>query len=136
MDVTDPSCPVQAELRHAGIYASDIDRLVSFYGQMLGLVVTDRGIMSTGAEIVFMTASPEQHHQLVLVSGRQLGTPSTVNQLSFRVDGLSELQAYARFLGGFEDIATRQLSHGNAWSIYFRSEERRVGKACEWWGVT
>lgn len=127
MDPADESneqrCPVRSELRHAGIYAIDLERLAAFYGQMLGLVVTDRGVTSAGAEIVFMTASLDQHHQLVLVGGRQPGTRSTVNQLAFRVDGLTALQAYARFLAGFDAIATRQLSHGNAWSIYFEDPE-------------
>jgi catechol-2,3-dioxygenase len=122
-DLRDLQCPVRSELRHAGIYATDLERLTAFYGQMLGLVVTDRGVMSTGREIVFMTASPDQHHQLVLVGGRQPGTRSTVNQLAFRVDGLAQLQAYAQFLAGFDDIATRELSHGNAWSIYFEDPE-------------
>ena len=120
---TGPRCPVRSELRHAGIFATDVDRLVAFYTQMLGLVVSDRGIMSTGAEIVFLTASPDQHHQLVLIAGREPDTPSTVNQLAFRVDGLEELQEYTRFLEGFGDIVTRPLSHGNAWSVYFTDPE-------------
>jgi catechol 2,3-dioxygenase len=116
-------CPVRAELRHAGIYATDLDRLTAFYTRMLGLVVTDRGVTSSGAQIAFMTASADQHHQLVLVGGREPGVPSTVNELAFRVNGLAELQAYARFLTGFDDIITRQLNHGNAWSVYFSDPE-------------
>jgi catechol 2,3-dioxygenase len=115
--------PVRPELRHAGIYATDLERLAAFYTQMLGLVVTDRGLTSAGAAILFMTSSTDQHHQLVLVGGRLPGTPSTLNQLAFRVDGLAALQTYARFVAGFEEIATRQLSHGNAWSIYFADPE-------------
>lgn len=116
-------CPVPARFRHVGIAVSDVDRLVAFYGQMLGFVVTDRGTSSTGAEIVFMTASSDQHHQLVLVVGRDPDSPSTVNQLAFHVEGLAELQAYARFLQGFADVSSRAVSHGNAWSIYFDDPE-------------
>jgi len=119
----EPRCPIRSELRHTGIYATDVERLAAFYGQMLGLVVSDRGVTSAGANIVFMTASVEQHHQLVLISGREPGTASTVNQLAFRVDGLAQLQAYAEFLAAFDNIATRPLSHGNAWSIYFEDPE-------------
>jgi len=120
---TEPTCPVRSELRHAGIYSIDVDRLAAFYGRMLGLVITDRGVMSTGADILFMTANAEQHHQLVLIGGRAPDTPSTVNQLSFRVDDLAALQTYARFLAGFPEISPRQMSHGNAWSIYFADPE-------------
>ena len=116
-------CPIESELRHVGIYATDLERLIAFYRQMLGLVVTDRGVTSTGAQIVFLTASADQHHQLVLVGGREPGTGSTVNQLSFRVGGLAQLQVYARFLAQFDEIRTRPMSHGNAWSIYFEDPE-------------
>ena len=54
---------------HVGIYVHDLARMELFYTTMLGLLVTDRGILP-GRELVFMTRDANEHHQLVLASGR------------------------------------------------------------------
>ncbi|MGE0880908.1 MAG: VOC family protein [Acidimicrobiia bacterium] len=130
--MNDPHRPVRPQLSHVGIFAIDLDTLVPFYERMLGMLVTDRGTLAPGVEIVFMSSTPEQHHQLVLVSGRAPDARSTVNQLAFRVNDLEELQAYARFLSSFDGIPVRPLSHGNAWSLYFEDPERnRIEIYCD-----
>ena len=111
-------------LRHLGIFARDVARLERFYTEVFGLVVTDRGVGKVFKnQLVFLSGAPEQHHQLVLSSGRGADAPSTVMQISFMVDALSELRAArARALeSGAHDLIG--LNHGNAWSIYFDDPE-------------
>lgn len=127
-----PQLPARPQLSHVGIFAIDLDALVPFYERVLGMLVTDRGSLAPGVDIVFMSSTPEQHHQLVLVSGRAPDARSTVNQLAFRVNDLDELQSYAKFLSDFDRIPVRPLSHGNAWSIYFEDpEQNRIEIYCD-----
>ena len=73
--------------------------------------------------LVFLSRDPSQHHQLVLADGRTPDSPSTVMQISFKVDGLDALRtARSRALAsGAADLVG--LSHGNALSIYFSDPE-------------
>ena len=114
---------MKPQLRHVGIYVHDSDSMIRFYEEVLGLTVTDRGMSSsTKAPITFMSSTPDQHHQFVLVHGRAKDAPSTVNQLSFKVDTLDDLRAVAAKVTA-RGIALRQTSHGNAWSVYFPDPE-------------
>ena len=42
---------IHPQLSHCGVYARDIDRMVAFYTETIGLVVSDRGISSRGSEL-------------------------------------------------------------------------------------
>ncbi|MCK7495218.1 MAG: hypothetical protein MZW92_32065 [Comamonadaceae bacterium] len=45
--------------------------MVRFYSELFGLRVMDRGRGRTfNTDLVFMSADPEHHHQLVIASGR------------------------------------------------------------------
>ncbi len=119
--------PVKPMLRHFGLYVFDVDAMVEFYVEMLGLVVTDRGVSSLGIPVVFLSGDRAQHHQLVLAAGRAPGSPSTVNQMAFQVGSLSNLLDYGGFLKERGVTPARVLDHGNAWSIYFGDpEDNRV----------
>src|SRR5260370_40911506 len=87
---------IPPQLSHCGVFARDIDKMVAFYTETIGLVVSDRGISSRGGELAFMTAAPGHHHQLVVVSGRAPEGVSTVNQLSFKAGDLNPLKATHR----------------------------------------
>ena len=50
--------PVHPQLSHCGVYARDVSKMVEFYTNVVGLVVSDRGISSRGGELAFMTAAP------------------------------------------------------------------------------
>jgi catechol 2,3-dioxygenase len=111
------------QLTHLGIFVHDLDRMVDFYVQMFGMVVSDQGNFH-GKELAFLTGSPDEHHQVVLVKGRT-GEPTTkvLSQVSFRVASLGELRLLAdrsTQLGGTELEAR---NHANSWSIYFRDPE-------------
>jgi catechol 2,3-dioxygenase len=111
------------DLGHVGIHVVDFEAMLGFYQRVFDFVISDikRG---AGRSIVFLTSQPELHHQFVLASGRDPDDRSRViNQISFRVAGLSELKRIgaAIKLESLEDVAI--ITHGTAWSIYFRDPE-------------
>lgn len=115
--------PPNAQLTHLGLYVRDMPAMTAFYGGLLGLVVTDSGPFREGS-ITFMSRNPDEHHQLVLVSGRRSDqTYSPVGQISFRVEALEDVQYFheAAQARGVRDL--RAADHGNAWSIYFLDPE-------------
>ena len=121
---------IRARLAHVGIYAHDKPQLERFYTTVLGLMVTDSGKARSGMELTFLSASPGNHHQLVLVGGR----PDTagfnpINQISFMVDSLADLRVVQRRAldNGATDM--RVVSHGNAWSCYFKDPEGNTVEA-------
>jgi len=110
---------------HFGIYVTDLERMVAFYTEVFDLTVTDRGVGRTFKnQLVFLSASPHQHHQLVVASGRPADAVfSTVMQLSFAVPGIQSMRdIWARAAArGATDI--RGLNHGNALSVYMLDPE-------------
>ena len=99
--------------------------MVSFYKTVCGLVETDRGVGRTfKAPLIFLSASPDQHHQLVIAGGRPPeATFSTVMQLSFAVptiQHLRDIRALAEANGASRFVP---LNHGNALSVYFADPE-------------
>lgn len=110
---------------HFGIFVFDLDRMVDFYTSVFRLTITDEGLgKNFGNKLVFMSATEDQHHQLVLSAGRSERSPvSTVMQLSFLVPSLDELRAnreLAEQKGAYE---VRPMNHGNAWSLYYFDPE-------------
>jgi catechol 2,3-dioxygenase len=121
---------IRARLAHMGIYVQDRDKMEQFYTEVLGLMVTDRGEGRSGMHLTFMSANPQNHHQVVLVTGR----PDTsgfnpIQQISFMVDSLTDLREVhnrALSLGATE---MRPVTHGNAWSVYFKDPEGNTVEA-------
>jgi catechol-2,3-dioxygenase len=109
---------------HMGLFVRDVEQMAAFYANVLGFTITDRGKMGE-AYLVFLSRNPEEHHQLVLVSGRTKDqTYSVVNQISFKVSNLKTLrQVLAQALadGGASDV--QPATHGNAISVYLRDPE-------------
>ncbi len=114
--------PPDAQLTHFGMYVRDMDAMVAFYSNLLGLVVTDSG-ESSGNTITFMSRNPNEHHQLVLIGGRPDDGYSPINQISFHVKTLEDLQYYNRTATSMALRDLRPKNHGNAWSIYFLDPE-------------
>ena len=111
-------------LSHFGVFCTDLDLMSKFYCSVFDLQVTDSGPgVRMSVNLVFLSGDPSQHHQLVLADGRGPGSPSTVMQISFNVDGLDALRtARSRALAnGAAHLVG--LSHGNALSIYFSDPE-------------
>jgi catechol-2,3-dioxygenase len=107
---------------HLGIYVKDLARMEAFYTRLLDFTVTDRGRLDTPrglVELVFLSRDPDEHHQIVLATGRPdaIGF-NVINQISFKADSLATLRTMHRRLTdeGMPDIAP--VTHGNALSVY------------------
>ena len=77
-------------LGHVGIYVHDLERMVAFYRDTLGLRITKQ---NWRAGIVFLSADPERaDHEIALFRGRAEDADSRViNQISLRVESLDDL---------------------------------------------
>jgi catechol 2,3-dioxygenase len=108
-------------LSHVGLYVRDVPKMIEFYTKVLGFVVSD------GAEdgrITFLSRNPSDHHQVVLVRGRETGLETAmVQQVSFNVATLAAVQKAYRKVTEANCDGIRPVSHGNAWSVYFRDPE-------------
>src|SRR5580704_13134299 len=84
---------VPLSMSHIGLYVHDMPKMEDFYTRVLGFTVTDRGKVR-GADIVFTSWDPKDHHQVALVSGRPKALAyNHINQISFRVASVEDLQA-------------------------------------------
>jgi len=111
-------------LSHFGIHVTDLARMEGFYTRVLGLLVTDRGALPSGPTLAFLSRDPDEHHQLVLVTGRPAEAGyNVVNQISFKVPSLEELQAMHARVRADGVTQFRVVTHGNAWSVYFADPE-------------
>ena len=114
------------QINHVGIYVQDLERVSSFYTAVMNLVVTDAGeAASVKTTVIFLSASPASHHQVVLVKypdGHVPG-PSTVNQLSFKLNSLAELRILHKRIVDADIAPVRPMNHGNALSIYTQDPE-------------
>jgi catechol 2,3-dioxygenase len=118
--------PFSIAFSHVGIFATDVNRMADFYQRVLRFVESDRGkVTYNGADIVFMTRDPSEHHQLVVASGRPADLKfTTINQLSFRIDSLQsmrELHGRLEREPGVKILGP--VTHGNAISLYFEDPE-------------
>jgi catechol 2,3-dioxygenase-like lactoylglutathione lyase family enzyme len=112
-----------AQLTHVGLYVDDMEKMVSFYTGLLGLVVTDHGGF-LGRELTFLSRRADEHHQLVLVTGRTAVRDTVLlSQVSFRVDGLDAVKYFHRRALELGATAMEGRNHGNSWSIYFEDPE-------------
>lgn len=110
---------------HAVLNVKDTDRMLDFYTRVLGFRITDRGeLPGRGAEIIFLSQDPDEHHQVALVPMRQDEGPSnSLAHIAFRTNGLPELRGMIGALQA-ENVAMRPTSHGNTWSVYFQDPEQ------------
>jgi catechol 2,3-dioxygenase len=111
-------------LSHVGVSCFDIDKMIDFFTSVFNLQVTDKGPGHTFPfMLAFLSGKADQHHQLAFAQNRPEGAPSTVMQLSFKVQTLGELrEARGRALNKGA-TKMRGLNHGNALSIYFMDPE-------------
>lgn len=110
------------ELSHIGLFVTDMDKMREFYTRLLGFRVMDAGEMR-GTRLTFFSKDPKDHHQIVMVTGRKPGTPSTINQLTFRVASIKEVRAMHDLAVANKAKGVDPVDHGNAWSVYFMDPE-------------
>jgi catechol-2,3-dioxygenase len=111
---------------HVGFFVHDLDRQADFYTRVLEFTVTDRGFLEgpEGPQLVFLSRDPDEHHQIVLVSGRPAEVAyNVINQISLKADSLPTLQQFHRRLQDSGATEIIPVTHGNALSVYFRDPE-------------
>jgi len=117
--------PLAFSLNHVGIYVIDIDAMSDFYTSFFGFVITDR--RDDVNPIRFMTMSPNEHHQLLLVSGRRPDSDSTVAQISFLMEDFPSLRRLHERAAAERRIRKLwTLDHGNSWTVYFKDPEDNI----------
>ena len=115
--------PLALRFSHVGLFVTAMAPMVDFYSGVLGFAITDHGRLGD-AVLTFLSRDPREHHQLVLVEGRPPGLPDRiVNQVSFRLDTLGELRQFWRRIARAAPRELVAVTHGNAWSVYFRDPE-------------
>jgi catechol-2,3-dioxygenase len=112
-------------LSHATVAVRDLDAMLAFYCDVLGVVVTNRGEVGDGSEMAFISQDPTEHHQMVFITG----LPGTDHQfvmtdhMAFRTGTLDDLRAIGARLAEAGVDGVIPIDHGNAWSLYFTDPE-------------
>lgn len=116
---------------HMGLSVKNIARMEEFYTRVLGFTVTDRG-HAGGMGLVFLSRDPQDHHQIVLATGRPEKLPAntanpqfgpSINQISFKMGALSDLRQIVGLLEANGGGNLFPANHGVAWSIYAHDPE-------------
>jgi catechol 2,3-dioxygenase len=116
---------LRLEVAHAVLYVHDVADMIDFYTNALGFEVMDRGPLGRD-EIVFLSQNANDHHQVAFVTGREKPDPSnSVHHVAFRSAGtLDDLRSFKKTLEADTRVTQiMPLTHGNAWSVYFRDPE-------------
>jgi catechol-2,3-dioxygenase len=108
------------EMSHFEIRVQDLTRMLTFYTETLGFVITDRGTGPDG--LIFLSRSRDEHHQVVLNPAPDgHGDPMRIDHIAFRVSTLSGLRAFRSRLAASVGVET--VTHGTTWSLYFHDPE-------------
>ena len=116
--------PKITSISHIVLYVKDLDKMVDFYTNMLGLVK----YRENAGRMVFLTPDPElDDHQLALVKGRE-GDAKLIAHIAWKVETPAEIKEfYDRFKAAGVPI-DHCVSHayaemGNTVSCYFLDPE-------------
>ena len=115
-------------LSHTGFHVFDIDKMVGFYQRIFGFHVNDK---APDGRIYFLSADPKDHHQLIMFKGRT-ATPDQTHfaHVAFRVRDMDMLRAIGHRLAKETEVSdVHEVTHGNAWSIYFKDPEGNTAEA-------
>lgn len=115
-------------IAHLGIFCKDLPAMIEFYTTQFGMIVTDSGLGESGKAWTvrpgaFLSADPTEHHQIVLIAGREADTPPTTAQISFLVPSLAELRAFWKHVDSTGIPVEVVKNHGNAWSVYINDPD-------------
>jgi len=109
-------------LGHVGIYVRDLERMVAFYRDVMGMQITKQ---NWRAGLVFLSANPEAvDHEIALMRGRPSAEdPHLINQISLRVGSLGDLRAFHRRLIAEGYRIDTVVNHASAIGCYFFDPE-------------
>ncbi|MDM8357526.1 VOC family protein [Pandoraea communis] len=112
---------------HFGMFVTDIAKVADFYTRLLDFTVTDRGQLpgpNGMMDLVFLSRDPDEHHQIVLLTGRPNDMPfNPINQISLKTDSLDTLCEMHETLLAEKLPNITPVTHGNALSIYVPDPE-------------
>ncbi|MDA1074248.1 MAG: VOC family protein [Proteobacteria bacterium] len=119
---------MQLRWAHIVIYVRDTKKMVDFYTDVLGFEVTDRGPIGPEGrerEIVFLSQVDTDHHQVAFINARKgEEPPNSVDHIAFRTADINDVREMISKLSGRKDVSgISPITHGNAWSVYFRDPE-------------
>jgi catechol 2,3-dioxygenase-like lactoylglutathione lyase family enzyme len=114
--------PKVVGLGHVGIYCRDLEKMVGFYRDFLGMQITKQ---NWKAGMVFFSSDPERSdHEIVVMRGRpDAADPHLINQISMRVATLDDLKAFHRRLKADGFVIDHVVSHASAIGCYFFDPE-------------
>jgi hypothetical protein len=79
---------------------------------------------SGNRDFVFLSRDPDEHHQIVMVSGRPPALPfNPINQISLRADSLATLKTMSERIAREITWEMFPCTHGNALSVYVDDPE-------------
>jgi catechol 2,3-dioxygenase-like lactoylglutathione lyase family enzyme len=109
-------------LGHVGIYVRDLERMVAFYRDVMGMTITKQ---NWRMGIVFLSADPETvDHEIALMRGRpSADDPHLIQQISMRVGSLDDLRTFHRRLRAEGYRIERVVNHASAIGCYFFDPE-------------
>ena len=109
-------------LGHVGIYVRDLERMVAFYRDLLGMRVTKQ---NWRAGVVFLSANPDAaDHEIALMRGRpSADDPRLIQQISMSVASLDDLRAFHRRLVADGYRIEGVVNHASAIGCYFFDPE-------------
>jgi len=112
---------------HIVIRCRDIDAIVAFYCEVLGFQLADRGPLGPSEdapEIVFLTGSSSDHHQIAFGSYRGPEDASSLEHMAFRVESLADVKTMFERVAKDDRVPNgAPVTHGNAISVYFSDPE-------------
>lgn len=129
--MTNQRPPANLKFSHMGLSCIDVAKMEEFYTSILGFTVTDRG-NAGGMDLVFLSRDPNDHHQIVLASGRPKDMPAntanpqfgpSINQISFQMGSISDIRDIGERLQEYGTTNFFPANHGIAWSIYSHDPE-------------
>lgn len=114
--------PTIERLAHVGVFVRDVEPMVHFYRDVLGLQLTD---VDEKAGLYFLSSRPEEeHHELLLCVGRTSGADERwLQQISFKCPTLDDVIEFYRRLVETGTPIEYTVTHGNAIGVYFYDPE-------------
>lgn len=109
-------------LGHIGIYVRDLERMVAFYRDTMGMRITKQ---NWRLGVVFLSADPDAvDHEIALMRGRPSAEdPHLIQQISMRVASLDDLREFHRRLRAEGYRIERVVNHASAIGCYFFDPE-------------
>jgi catechol 2,3-dioxygenase-like lactoylglutathione lyase family enzyme len=109
-------------LGHVGIYVRDLETMVAFYRDLMGMQITKQ---NWRAGMVFLSADPGSvDHEIALMRGRpSADDPHLIQQISMRVASLDDLREFHRRLRAEGYRIERVVNHASAIGCYFLDPE-------------